>query len=96
MEITIISAFFDINRKDWYGFNRSRTEYLQYFKFWARIKNKLVIFTDYNIEIEILNNASIIFPSCINHEVSELTMKEEDLNNLNGRICMTQFIGLKI
>lgn len=45
-EITIVTAFFDINRANMKGFNRSNQKYLDYFKFWARIKNRLVVFAD--------------------------------------------------
>lgn len=45
-EITIVSAFFDINRSNIKGFNRSNQKYIDAFKFWAHIKNKLVVFSD--------------------------------------------------
>ena len=67
-----------------------------FFKQPKKFKGGNLTFTDYNVTIEVNANCTVIFPSCIKHEVSELTMKEEDLNNLNGRICMTQFFGLSI
>ena len=45
-KITIVTAFFDIGRKDFKELPRSNDKYLEYFKFWARIKNDLVIYTD--------------------------------------------------
>ena len=45
-EITIVTAFFDIGRKNIKGFQRDNQTYLNYFKFWARIKNKMIIYTD--------------------------------------------------
>ena len=45
-EITIVTAFFDINRANMNGFNRSNQKYIDAFKFWARIKNKIVVFSD--------------------------------------------------
>lgn len=45
-KITLVTAFFPINRENWKGFERSNKTYLDYFKFWARIKNDLVIYTD--------------------------------------------------
>lgn len=45
-EITIVTAFFDINRKDIKGFNRSNEKYLESFKFWAHIQNNIVVFSD--------------------------------------------------
>ena len=53
-------------------------------------------FTDYDITIEVNTNCTVIFPSCIKHEVSKISMKKEDLDDLNGRICITQFFGLSI
>ena len=45
-KITLVTAFFPINREKWKGFERSNKKYLDYFKFWARIKNDLIIYTD--------------------------------------------------
>ena len=45
-KITLVTAFFPINRESWKGFERSDEKYLDYFKFWARIKNDLIIYTD--------------------------------------------------
>ena len=45
-EISIVTAFFDIGRKDWKGFERDNTTYANYFKFWARLKNHLVVYTE--------------------------------------------------
>ena len=47
-EVTLVTAFFDIGRGD---FNivrcepRSAQKYIDYFDFWARIQNKLVVYT---------------------------------------------------
>lgn len=45
-EVTIVTAFFDIGREEWQGFERNSNKYVAYFKFWARMKNKLVVYTD--------------------------------------------------
>lgn len=45
-EVTIVTAFFDVGRKDWKGFERDNQKYIEYFKFWARIRNKLIVYTD--------------------------------------------------
>lgn len=44
-KITIVTAFFPINREKWKGFERSNNKYMDNFKFWARIKNDMVIYT---------------------------------------------------
>ena len=45
-EITIVTAFFSINRESWKGFQRSDELYFDYFKGWARLKNKIIVYTD--------------------------------------------------
>ncbi len=45
-ELTIITAFFDIGRENFKEFSRSNDQYLEYFKFWARIQNNLVVYTN--------------------------------------------------
>ena len=42
-EITIITAFFDIGRDKYAVYSRSVDKYLDYFRFWAGIKNKLIV-----------------------------------------------------
>lgn len=44
-EVTLVTEFFDIGRKDFSLNARSNDKYLEYFKFWARIKNKLIVYT---------------------------------------------------
>ncbi len=45
-EITIVTAFFDIDRKNIKDFNRDNQKYLDAFKFWARIRNNIVVYSD--------------------------------------------------
>lgn len=54
-DITIITAFFDIGREAWKNWNRNNEQYINNFKFWARIKNKMVIYTESKFKKEILN-----------------------------------------
>lgn len=44
-KITIVTAFFPIKREEWKGFERSNNKYIEYFKFWGRIKNDMIIYT---------------------------------------------------
>lgn len=53
-EITIVTAFFDINRENIKGFNRSNQKYINAFKFWAHIKNNIVVFSDETTIKEVL------------------------------------------
>lgn len=45
-EITIVTAFFDIGRKNFSSYSRTNKDYLDYFKSWARIKNNVIIYTE--------------------------------------------------
>lgn len=56
-EITIVSAFFNINRSNWAKFGRSDEQYFEYFKLWGKIKNKLVVY----VETEELKNRIVEF-----------------------------------
>jgi hypothetical protein len=52
-----------------------------------------LIFSDFNLKIELEDNSLILFPSGVNHEVSEIKMNPEDMGKKLGRICMSQFMG---
>lgn len=45
-EIIIVTAFFDIGRENIPGFQRSVNTYFENFSFWARIKNRLIVFCE--------------------------------------------------
>lgn len=42
--IKIVTAFFDIGRANYEKFPRSDQQYFEYFRFWARIQNEMIIF----------------------------------------------------
>lgn len=45
-KITIVTAFFPLKREGWEGFERPNNKYLEYFEFWAKIQNDMIIYTD--------------------------------------------------
>ena len=49
-EVTIVTGFFDIGRKDWGKFSRDNQKYVDYFRFWARMQNKVIIYTNPGME----------------------------------------------
>jgi protein YibB len=53
--ITLVTAFFDIGRKNYLRLSRDNSKYLNNFKFWARIKNNLIIYTSKDFSDEIMN-----------------------------------------
>ncbi|MCU9612324.1 hypothetical protein OEV98_01955 [Caldibacillus lycopersici] len=54
-EISIVTAYFHINRENWKGFERSTEDYLAYFDFWARIQNNLIVYTNRHTASEVLS-----------------------------------------
>ena len=92
-ELTLVTAFFDIGRKNWRGFERSVQNYIDNFTFWARIKNHLIIYTEptmvpivFNIRKSFgLENKTTIIPiediTQLDNEVF-LAMKEALANQL--------------
>ncbi len=53
-DITIVTAYFDIGRGDFTSnYARGNNKYINYFKFWARIKNNLIIYTQKEFKEEI-------------------------------------------
>lgn len=45
-KITIVTAFFPLGREKWKNFERTNNDYFEYFDFWARIQNDMIIYTD--------------------------------------------------
>lgn len=54
-DITIVTAYFDIGRGNWNNSERGNNKYINYFKFWARIKNNLIVYTTKEFANEILS-----------------------------------------
>ena len=44
-EITLVTAFFDINRSTWTKFSRTAKDYLAHFDHWTRMRNRLIVYT---------------------------------------------------
>lgn len=53
-EITLITAYFNIGRKNWTGFCRGDEQYIAYFKHWARMRNQLVVYTSAEVGHEVM------------------------------------------
>ena len=54
-EITIVTAYFDIGRSNWKDYERGTNKYISYFKFWAKINNNIIIYTNKELVEEILS-----------------------------------------
>ena len=55
MNNIIVTAYFDIGRKDFVAIPRTNNQYFEYFKFWARIKNEMIVFTQPEFKETIYN-----------------------------------------
>lgn len=49
-------------------------------------------FPDYNVDIECLNNRTVIFPSMIPHASTPVIMEEQYKNQKNGKFTITQWL----
>ncbi|RHT99038.1 HtrL family protein [Ruminococcus sp. AM27-16] len=45
-EITIVTAFFNINRQAWKKFERTEEQYFEYFRGWAQLKNMIIVYCE--------------------------------------------------
>lgn len=45
-EIVIVTSFFSINREEWKGFRRTDQQYFEYFKVWAHMQNRLIVYLE--------------------------------------------------
>lgn len=52
-EVTLVTAFFDIGRKDFKTIPRTNEQYLEYFRVWAKMKNKLIVYTNSKMAQEV-------------------------------------------
>ena len=48
-------------------------------------------FPDYNVEIECINNRVVLFPGCVKHSVSKVSIDSCNQGKGLGRWCMSQF-----
>ena len=53
------------------------------------------IFPEYQIDIEVVNNRMLLFPSFIKHQVMEVYLDPKFADQNMGRWCMTQFLDSK-
>lgn len=53
--ITLVTAFFPIGRGNWSDSTRSDQKYLDYFSYWARIYNNLIVYTTSEFSEKIKN-----------------------------------------
>lgn len=99
-EITIVTAFFDIGREKFGVFPRANDEYFEYFDFWARIQNPVVVYCQNEYKDRILDirekygkggNTTVISVNDIYSIEEEIfnKMKEVEKNKdfLNFRFC---------
>jgi hypothetical protein len=64
-----------------------------FFKEPKKFKGGEITFTDYDLTFEVTNDLTILFPSNIKHEVSEISIDDEYKGKQYGRFCMSQFLN---
>jgi protein YibB len=53
-ELTIVTAFFDIGRDKYTFLSRSVDKYLDHFRFWARMQNRLIVYTSPELAAKVM------------------------------------------
>lgn len=53
-EITLVTAYFNIGRNEWKKFQCGDDKYIGYFKLWARMRNKLIVYTNSKVANEVM------------------------------------------
>jgi Rps23 Pro-64 3,4-dihydroxylase Tpa1-like proline 4-hydroxylase len=64
-----------------------------FFKAPKKFNGGEITFTDYDLTFEVTNDLTILFPSNIKHEVSEISIDDEYKGKQYGRFCMSQFLN---
>ena len=83
-KVTLVTAFFSINRDKWKKFKRSDRKYLDYFKYWAGIRNDLVIYIeDESLRDEILATRAMI-PNVNTEIIIVEDIFDEEIELYNG------------
>ena len=52
-KVSIVTAFFDLNRGGWASSTIGRNDYLNHFAFWAKLRNHVVVYTDSNMASQV-------------------------------------------
>ena len=74
-------------------YDESRLTVLTYFyKEPKRFEGGDLLFPDFNMQVECVNNRVVIFPSIVNHASTPIVMDEAHKNKKRGKYCITQFL----
>jgi hypothetical protein len=91
-DLTLISYY---DNSDYYKTHRDNfvaSAVSWFFKVPKRFKGGELSFPDYDLTFEVTNNLTILFPSNIQHSVSEIIIDDQYKGKQNGRFCMNQFM----
>jgi len=81
-EITVVSAFFNINRQAWKKFERTEDQYFEYFKGWAKLKNTIIVYC----ETENMKNKIIQFRRELGLEDKTIIHIIEEFRNIDPEL----------
>jgi protein YibB len=86
--ITIVTAFYNINRDNWTNYSRSTEEYFRCFKLLCQLENEIIIFTqsvyekEFNeIKLNIKNNLTVYYDDDIINDDTNFQRINEIQNN---------------
>ena len=94
VDSTLISYYEDADYYKPHFDNAITTSLSWFFKEPKKFNGGEITFTDYGITYEVTNDLTLIFPSNIRHEVSEVSINEEDKGKQCGRFCLAQLLAL--
>jgi len=97
--ITLVTAFFDLKRDTWDGFSRSNNDYLEYFRFWARINNDLVVYTTADVAktvFEIRNEFGLASRTFIYVIDDFRTIDEEMYSSYCEQMAFTESLAFRL
>lgn len=81
-EITVVSAFFNINRQAWKKFERTEDQYFEYFKGWAKLKNLIIVYC----ETENMKNKILSFRKSIGLEEKTIVHLVDDIRKIDPEL----------
>lgn len=93
-DTTLLSYYENNNHYDTHFDYASITILTHLFKEPKQFTGGDLVFQD-NYQLPLVNNRTILFPSVIDHAVTEIKMDSDNKLNGNGRYCISKFIHIK-
>jgi protein YibB len=94
-DITIVTAFFDIGRENWEGFERSSDMYIDRFKHLTKLNNKIIVYTSPDLveKIQAVSKYITVIPYnfleetlALRKTIKDIQSSDQFTKKLTGRI----------